>query len=721
MIQGLTGKLKNNIPFSDILGGLASSTMLLPQSMAFGVVLLAPYGISAAVGAMAGILGAIALSMASGISGGTRGLVSSPTPPMLVLLISAFGLIVGNIGTQGNILAALTALVVLTGIFQIIIGASGGGKLIKFIPYSVVVGFLSGAAILMLMSQIAPLSASGTILKSPFMFAIPWLTAFVTLGITFFSPRLTNKIPSPLLGLIGGTVFFHILTLFAPEPIPPKWVIGELPTISSINLAFDISSFQSLPWGMLIVAGLTSAILGSLNTLLTSVVADITTETRHDARKELIGQGFGHIISGFIGGISGAGTAGATTLAIKSGGGRWVGVFTSLSLIALIAVGGALTAILPLAVLAGIIFRVGLGMFETDILKWLTRRESRADGLIAILVTGVTVVYDLMIAVGLGVLIAVIMYLRNQVKESVIHRRFFGSQFRSVIQRPLNQRSILNEKGKSIVICELKGDLFFATADSLFEELEPYLNQAGWLILQLRRVRRVDLTGAKILQQLAERFHKAGGELIFCEVNEKIGLGQDVGKSLLEFSDSAVDVGVRTFVGLDEALEYAEDALLKAENVGTDAAENKLDFRNFDILSNLDDSMLASLKERLKIQKFKKDELIFQEDDFGAELFFVLEGEVDIRLDTSEKHYKRLANYPPGTVFGEIAFLNPGERTSDAIAVKDTELASLHQDEFRELSKKHPKAAIGLLNGLSLRQSEIVRWSAQEIQRLNEW
>lgn len=721
MMKDFIGKLKSNIPFSDILGGLAASTMLLPQSMAFGVVLLAPYGISAAVGAMAGILGAIALSMASGISGGTRGLVSSPTPPMLVLLSSAFALIVGSIGTQGNILAALTALVVLTGIFQIIIGASGGGKLIKFIPYSVVVGFLSGAAILMLMSQIAPLSASGTILKSPFMFAIPWLTAFVTLGITFFSPRLTTKIPAPLLGLIGGTVFFHILTLFASAPIPPKWVIGELPPISSINLAFDISSFQSLPWGMLIIAGLTSAILGSLNTLLTSVVADITTETRHNARKELIGQGLGHIISGFIGGISGAGTAGATTLAIKSGGGRWVGVFTSLSLIALIAGGGALTAILPLAVLAGIIFRVGLGMFETDILKWLSRRESRADGLIAILVTGVTVVYDLMIAVGLGVLIAVIMYLRNQVKEPVIHRRFFGSQFRSVIQRPLNQRAILNEKGKRIVICELKGDLFFAKADSLFEELEPYLNQAGWLILQLRRVRGVDLTGAKILQQLAERFHKAGGELIFCEVNEKIGLGQDVGKSLLEFSNSAVDVGVRTFIGLDEALEYAEDALLKAENVGTDAAEDKSDFRNFDILSNLDDSMLASLKELLKFQKFKKDELIFQEDDFGAELFFVLEGEVDIRLDTSEKHYKRLANYPRGTVFGEIAFLNPGERTSDAIAVKDTELASLHQDDFRELSKKHPKAAIGLLNGLSLRQSEIVRWSAQEIQRLNEW
>ncbi len=719
-MQNFTSKVKTSFSISDVWGGLASSTMLLPQSMAFGVALLAPHGVSAAIGAMAGLLCAIALSMASGISGGTRGLVSSPTPPMLILLGSALGLIAGNIG-EGNILPALIVLVVLTGIIQIIIGVSGGGILIKFIPYSVVVGFLSGAGILMFVSQIAPLSAGRNQLNSPFMFAIPWLTAFVTLAITFLVPRLTSKVPAILLGLIGGTVFFHILTMFSSGPIPSNWVIGKLPALSSINLGFDFSSVGSLPWGMLIVAALALAVLASLNTLLTSVVADVATGTRHNARKELVGQGFGHIISGLTGGIAGAGTAGATTLAIKSGGRRWVGVFTSLSLLALVAVGGPLTALLPIAVLAGIVIRVSFGMFETDILKWLTRSESRSDAIIAILVTTVTVIYDLMVAVGLGVLIAIIMYLRNQVKESVIHRRFFGSEFHSVIQRPKNQRLILKEHGKRIVICELKGDLFFATADSLFEELEPFFEQAQWLILQMRRVRRVDLTGTKILQQLVERIHKEGGEIIFCEVHEKIGLGQDVGKSLLEVGHTALDVGVRTFIGLDEALEYAEDSLLKSNNVGLDPSDGKRDLSLFDILSGMDASLLSKLKERLKFHKFKKDEQIFQEGDFGAELFFVLEGEVDIHLDTSERHYTRLANYPPGTVFGEIAFLDPGERTSDAVAVKDSELASLHRDDFHELSKEYPKAAIGLLYGLSLRQSETLRWSAQEIQRLGEW
>ena len=178
------------------------------------------------------------------------------------------------------------------------------------------------------------------------------------------------------------------------------------------------------------------------------------------------------------------------------------------------------------------------------------------------------------------------MYLRNQIKESVIHRRFFGSEFHSVKQRPKNQRLILKENGDRIVICELKGDLFFAKADSLFEELEPFFERSQWLILQMKRVRRVDLTGAKILQQLVERIHKEGGEIIFCEVHEKIGLGQDVGKSLLETGYSAVDMGVRTFIGLDEALEYAENSLLKAENVGLDPSAGKRDLSLFDILSD---------------------------------------------------------------------------------------------------------------------------------------
>jgi SulP family sulfate permease len=705
----------------DIWGGLAAAAMLLPQAMAFGVALLAPLGISPGVGALAGLIGAASLSLASGVAGGTRGLISSPTGPMLILLGSALGLVATDTGNPANVLTALTALVVVTGIIQVFIGASGGGKLIKFIPYSVVVGFMTGTAILMILSQIAPLSAKGADASWASWIWLPFVTALVTFAITFYLPRLTKIIPATLAGLIGGTLFFHAIAAFASGSIPQAWVIGSLPSLNSIKPGVDISIVWSLNWGIIIVASLAAAILASLDTLLTSVIADVSTGTRHNARKELIGQGIGHLMSGFSGGMAGAGTTGATVVAIGSGGRRWVGVVTSFALIVIVGIGGGLGTLLPIAVLAGIIIRVSVGMLERDIITWITNRESRADAIIALLVTGVTVFYDLMVAVGLGVLIAVILYLRKQIKAPVIHRRYKGSEHHSVKQRTKEQREQLNQNGDCIVVCELRGDLFFATADQLFEELLPDLDHASWLILNLRRVIRVDLTGAKILQQLAERLHSTDGELIFCEVHKGVGLGHDVGKTLKRLSPDSKDIGIKTFIGTDEALEYAENALLISENIGQPILITRVEMESMDICSNLDTSLVANLKQRLDIRSFKKEEVIFERGDLGSELFFVLQGEVDIRLNTTEHHYKRLAKYPPGTVFGEIAFLDPGPRSADAVAVSDCELAVLSQDDFKFLAEGQPKAAIALLIGLSRLQSEELRWSTQEIQRLGDW
>ena len=656
-----------------------------------------------------------------GIAGGTRGIISSPTGPMLILFGSALGIVTTDSSNPANVLTALTALVVVTGTLQILIGASGGGKLIKFIPYSVVVGFMSGTAILMILSQLAPLSAKGADALWANWIWLPFVTALVTFVITFYLPRITKLFPATLAGLIGGTLFFHGVTYFAPGTVPKAWVIGSLPTLDSIKPGVDLAIVGSLNWGVLLVAALAAAVLASLDTLLTSVIADVSTGKRHNARKELIGQGFGHLIGGFSGGMAGAGTTGATVVAIESGGRRWVGVITSLVLIAVVAVGGGLGTLLPIAVLAGIIIRVSVGMLEQDIITWLTSRDSRGDSIIAILVTAVTVFYDLMAAVGLGVIIAVILYLRHQVKAPVIHRRFKASEFHSVSQRTKEQRAELKKNGDRIVVCELRGDLFFATADQLFEELIPDLENASWLILNLRRVHRVDLTGAKILQQLAERFKALNGELIFSEVHRGIGLGHDVGKTLKRLSPGSHEVGVKTFVGTDEALEYAENSLLFDETVGHQPQDTKIELENMDLFLELDSKLVEYLKQRIEIRNFKKGDVIFEGGDFGSELFFVLGGEVDIRLTTTEHHYKRLAKYPPGTVFGEIAFLHPGPRTASAVAVSDCELGVLSQEDFQILSEEHPAAAIALLIGLSQLQSEELRWSAKEIQRLGDW
>jgi SulP family sulfate permease len=705
----------------DGLGGLAAAAMLLPQSMAFGVALMTPFGVPAGRAALSGLICAAALCIFSGFSGGTIGLVSSPTGPTLVLAASVLSIAAAPGAQSHDILMIIAVLVILTGIGQIVIGATGGGRLIKFIPHSVVVGFLTGSAILMLKSQYSPLI---NIELSPALASwiwVPAVTAAVTIGIAILAKWYFRWFPATLAGLAGGTLFFQAVALLAPERFPSAWTIGALPGISSFEFALDFSKLGTLPWPALIVGALAASVLGSLDTLLTSVLADLETGKRHRARKELIGQGAGQIASGFLGGMAGAGTTGATLVAVTGGGRRWVGVAAGLSVAAVVVFGGGIGSILPVAVLAGVIIRVSVSMFDWDIISWIRNKRAKTDAVIAILVAGVTVGYDLLVAVGIGVIISVVMYMRAQVKAPVIHRRFTMRDFHSVCQRTSIQKECLAKHADSVKIVELRGDLFFATADRLFENLLPDLETASWLILNLRRVRRVDITGAKILQQIAENVTRSGGRLVFCEVHKGIGIGHDVEKTLRKLSREVKDIDIETFVNTDEALEYVEERILDSEGLIAEEQPQRVKLSEMDIFSGMPMELVRLISTATRRKYYEAGDVIFRKGDRGAALFLLLDGEVDIRLETTKHHYKRLAKYTPGTVFGEIAFLKPGERTADAVAVTECILEELHSGEFLKFSEENPKAAVAFLIELGRKQSEELRWSAHEIQRLGDW
>ncbi|MCO6510906.1 MAG: SLC26A/SulP transporter family protein [Aridibacter famidurans] len=706
---------------NDGLGGLAAAAMLLPQSMAFGVALLSPFGIPAGRAALAGLICAACLSILSGLAGGTISLVSSPTGPMLVLAAGVLGIAASPGGESGNILLIVALLVILTGVGQILIGATGGGRLIKFIPHSVVVGFLTGSAILMLKSQYAPLTASGAGEELGIWLWLPATTAAVTIAASVVSTRFLKRIPATLVGLVAGTVFFQVAALAAPSAFPGSWTIGALPGVTDFEFAFRLDGLGSLPWTAIVAGAAAAAVLASLDTLLTSVLADLETGKRHDARRELIGQGAGHIASGLLGGMAGAGTTGATLVAVSGGGRRWAGVAAGLAIALVVVFGGPLGTILPVAVLAGVIIRVSVGMFDADLISWLRSKRSRSDAIIAILVAGVTVGYDLLAAVGIGVVIAVVLYLRAQVKAPVIHRRFTARDFHSVCKRTSAERKYLSERADSVKIFELRGDIFFATADRLYEELMPELAEASWIILNLRRIRRVDITGAKILQQIAEHIKRNGGQLVFCEVHKGIGIGHDVEKALRKLSPEAKDISIETFVNTDEALEYVENRILEEAGFDTGDGKRKMEPSEMDIFKEIPDRLVRSIISATRTENFDGDDNIFRKGDDGASLFFVLEGEVDIRLETTKHHYKRLAKYGPGTLFGEVAFLNPGKRTADAVAVSDTVLMELDSEDFHSISEESPEAAVAFLIELGKKQSDELRWSAHEIQRLGDW
>lgn len=722
--EAISGKLPSPLRyrFGDLAGGTAAAMVVLPQAMAYGVALFALAGKDAASGALAGLIGAACLSLLSGIGGGTIGLISSPTGPALVLLSgSVVALMDAGVGGE-RLAGALMAIIVLAGLIQMAIAVSGGGRLIKFIPYPVVVGFMTGAALLMIYSQArpitAPLMADGGTLTA----WVPLASAFATFVLMWASTQWLERVPPAIPGLLGGTLAFHALIALTSSSAPQAWVVGTLPGVMSIEPGVSIDGLRELPATIVLSAALAFAMLASLNTLLTSVIADLATETRHHAKRELLAQGVGQTLAGVLGGMGGSGTTGATVVAVRTGARRWAGATAGVAFLVLVFFFGPAGTLLPVSVLAGIIIHVAASMIERDIFDWLRSGRTRNDALIALLVTIVTVAYDLVTAVGVGVVIAIVFFLTAQARMSVIHRRSNGMQRHSVRLRTENERALLAAHGDRIALCELRGNLFFATADSLFEELLPDLDRPAWLILHLRRVSQVDLTGIKILHQIAARLHGHGGHLLFCEVHHEIGLGADVREALARVGHTTPGGReVLTFVGSEEALEYAEDALLRELGRPPAVLDVRVVLAQTDLCRGMTPEQATALERVMQGRTADSGQKLLSAGEHGDEMFLVMRGEAEARLPTTEHHYKRLAKYGPGTFFGEIAFLDPGPRAADVFVTQPSEFLVLGRAGFARLEREDPGAAVALLMALGRVQGHHLRHSAEEMQRLAQW
>ena len=712
--------MKHDITTGDVWGGLSATAVMLPQATAFGIALWAPYSQAPAIGALAGLITAVALCFFSGLSRGTTGMVSSPTGPTLVLLSGALATMSARGVSTSELAINLAILIFVSGIFQIIIGLSNGGRLIKFIPYPVVAGFMTGSAILMISSQLTMLDVLSFSLVIEKDLWIPWLTALITFLAISFLPKFIPALPGTVSGLIAGVIVFHSLALFTHFDYPMHMVVGKLPDISSISLMMP-DSFLSIPWKLILPISLALAILSSLDSLLTSVLADVASGHRHKAKRELTAQGIAHMFAAMLGGIAGAGTTGATLIAIKSGGRYWAATLSALFFLLIILLIGSIAALLPISVLAGIIVHVAVfGMLERDVLTWIKRRTSRMDALTALLVTGVTVTYDLMIAVAVGIVLALFHFVRAQFLSPVIHRRSTIDQHPSLRRRSEKHRDLLAKHNERIIIYDLTGNLFFGTVDRLFEQLNTDLNRPAQIILDMARVQQVDLTAVRMFQHMSDTLHQKKGELIFTNVRSGKGLSIKVEKTLRRISPHHKgDYPVKTFIDSDEAIEYAENKLL--EQLGEDNPDfQRVEFEESTLFHGLHEETLAILKQAMDKVEIKSGDFLFNAGDHGKSLYIVVEGEIDILMPYGQHHYKRLAKFGAGSFFGEIAFLKPGARTADAKAMHNTELLILSRDSFQQLRTQHPKTAIKLLMRLGREMSDRLRWSDGELRRLTE-
>ncbi len=710
---------KHGLSVGDLLGGIAGGAAALPQSMGLGVLLFTAIGLDAATGASAGLLGAAVLSLSSGIVGATRGMISAPNGPVTMLLIASLATLAAG-GVQGpDLPLALTVILLLAGMFQILFGIVGGGHLVKYIPFPVVAGLVTGIGILMILSQAKSLTGGLAQVVDEIWRGIPVVTALITLAGIMVTRRYVPKLPSVICGFLVGIAGFHLLLQLTPGPFPAAWVVGEIPSLKGIASVPEFPAIWGLPWPDVVAAALAVALLASIDSLLTAVIADGRTGLRHDARRELTAQGTAQIIVGLLGGLGGGGTKGSTLVAIDSGGRRWSAVVAGLIFLSLLLLIGPIGKLLPVSVLAGVIIYVGVSMIDVNIFGWMSIRRLRMDAIVAISVIGTTLAYELLVGLVVGVVGSVLLFIRGQLMQPVLHDRASGKERHSLKERSGEERLLLDDNGDRIVYAELRGNLFFGTADRLFTELMSDLDRPVWMVINMRRVHHIDTSALYILRQMAARLQLNGGTMVYANVFKHSSGTRKIHKAFDELGGTLDLPKVKTFKSTDAALEYAEDSLLDALEWKPPAAGKRAELAANNLCTDLDSATIEALSGVLRPLSLDRKARAYTQGEHGDAVYLVLEGEVEARLPTGRYHYKRIAKIGPGGYFGSVAFLQPGPRSTTAVVTSKAELLVLSRAALQTLEQSGNRdAALRILQSIVKTVTRQLRWAREELARI---
>ena len=723
----------------DFWGGGAAMLVALPAAVAYGVTAYAALGPQyTAFGALAGLFGAIALGLLAPTFGGTDRLISAPCAPAAAVL-AAFAFEFVHQGVAPPVVVLLmTVLGILSGAIQLLIGFLGVGRLIKYIPYPVVSGYLSGVGLVIIGSQLPKLMgvpdgvAWFSALLSPALW--DWRALAVggaTAGVMLLAPRLTRAVPGTVLGLLAGALTYGGLAVGDPSLRTLEGnglVIGELGASGAGYLELiaqrwrEIGELRLVQVGNLVGSALTLAALLSIDTLKTSVVLDQMTRTRHDPDRELAAQGFANVVAATVGGMPGAGTMGASLVNLSSGAQTRISgiVEGALTLVAGLLL-GAFVAWIPVAALGGVLIVVALRMIDTDPLRFLESRSTVLDFSVVLVVIGVALFVGLIAASAAGVVLSVVLFLREQVGGNVVRRKSLVSRRSSTWYRPEDELRILEARGDAAVIYELQGSLFFGTARQLYLTLEPDLLRVDFLILDFKRVQSLDVTAAHMLKQVRDVLAEREAPLLLSSVRETLPNGRNL-REFLELSGVIDESGtVLVMPSLESAIEWVEERLL-GEVSRDDTQLPPLELHEIELFKGSRDDTMADLRACLEERIYLAGETIYRRGDSDANLYLLRGGEVKIMgyVGNSTRQY-HIATFGRGEFFGGLAFLDHRPRGNDAVAAWDCALYVLSLEKFNFLAEEHKRIAFMIVSKLARTLAIRLRHTDEELTLLQEF
>ena len=547
------GQYDKNKFMSDLIAGIIVGIIALPLAIAFGI--------ASGVTPQQGLITAIVAGFLISFFGGSNFLIGGPTGAFIVIVAG----IVSQYGMQGLIIATIMA-----GVFLVVMGVCKMGAIFKFIPYPIVVGFTSGIALTIFSTQMKDFFGLPLDLEVPAGFIPQWICYFqnagsvnwmelvmsiVCLVICFSWGKVTKKVPGSLIALIIGTLASVLLSKFAGVEFAtigskfPELADG-LPMPKPVAPEFDYETIKGL-----VSPAFTIAILCAIESLLAAMVADGATGKRHHANTELIGQGIANIVTPLFGGIPATGALARTMASINNGGKSPVtGIIHAIVLLLIYLFLMPYAIYIPLSCLAAILVQVAYNMSEWRSFKYLLRGD-KSDVAVLLLTFFLTVIVDLTVAIEVGVLLAIVLFVRRVMQTSSIDVLDGGSIAATEKDEYVNAEDIeYLDIPEGVDVYEINGPFFFGLASRIEELSSIKGRQTKVRIIRMRKVPFIDSTGINNLRNLCERTHKRGVTVILSGVTDKVH------QSLVKF-------GVDLEIGPDHIFPHIVPALEKAKEL----------------------------------------------------------------------------------------------------------------------------------------------------------
>ena len=487
----------------DVIGGITVSFVALPLALSFGVL--------SGAGAAAGLYGAIFTGILASMFGGTKAQISGPTGAMTVVLVEMFN----KYGLDG-----LFAAMILAGLIQILMGIFKLGKYIRLIPHPTIIGFTNGIGILIFLKQIVYLK------DSPIL-------ALLVIALMFGLPLINKKIPYAIVALIIGTIV-------AKGWLPTELVVGEIPLVFP---QIYIPNFGALNMVDITKAAVVLALLGSIESLLASLIVDEMTHTKHDSDREIIGQGIANFVAAIFGNLIGTGAIVRSVVNVNAGGrGRLSGIIHGLVLLLMILKFGPLASTIPLAVLGGILMATSVKMIEYRETYRLASASKEALAVITV-TTILTVITDLTTAVAIGTLLSAVILMFN-----------LGNSY--LKEYPVD----CNGFDKRIKSFTIEGSLFFGVSDAIVTTIELKSKGADIIVINLMNSPAIDTTGIIVLGRIKEQLEQMGKKLIITGMKEGT-YEQFIKLNILDGYEKTINLG-----RIAQAISYAKQLAISQLN-----------------------------------------------------------------------------------------------------------------------------------------------------------